>query len=177
MKNLTTKQLSAIGTVFVSLAGSLDHFLYEWTGSAWVGLISPVNESVWEHLKIYLFPVLVFLVFEWLFIENKQRLLAAKLGQLAFGLPFLIIFFYSYTGALGIENVIIDILSFYLASGVGYFLSYRIITEGTKLRFSTAVYGSSIVLIVLCLWLTTFYPPQLPLFRDPVTSTYGIRLE
>ena len=42
-----------IGTFFIIIAGSLLHFVYEWTGySDIMGLFTPVNESVWEHLKL-----------------------------------------------------------------------------------------------------------------------------
>lgn len=39
------------GILFTAAAGTLLHFVYEWSGSAViVGLFAPVNESVWEHI-------------------------------------------------------------------------------------------------------------------------------
>lgn len=53
------KKYTLIGIVFSMTAGVLLHFLYEWTGrNPVVGAFSPVNESVWEHLKLLFFPVL-----------------------------------------------------------------------------------------------------------------------
>ena len=34
------------------LAGCALHFLYEWLPSAITALFSPVNESLWEHVKL-----------------------------------------------------------------------------------------------------------------------------
>ena len=43
----------------VVLLGTLWHFAYAISGDAYfVGLIAPVNESVWEHLKIVYLPIL-----------------------------------------------------------------------------------------------------------------------
>ena len=37
--------------------GALWHFLYSWSGNnILVGMIAPVNESVFEHLKLLFFP-------------------------------------------------------------------------------------------------------------------------
>ena len=35
------------------------HFLYEWLPNPITALISPVRESLWEHLKILFFPLLL----------------------------------------------------------------------------------------------------------------------
>ena len=41
----------AAGAAIV-IAGTLLHFVYGWSGrNLLVGLVSPVNESVWEHTK------------------------------------------------------------------------------------------------------------------------------
>lgn len=58
------KRLSVIGVIFVTLAGTLSHFLYGWSGkNALVGLFAPVNESVWEHMKLLFFPMLLYGLF------------------------------------------------------------------------------------------------------------------
>ena len=40
-----------IGAVFTIITGTLLHFVYEWSGeSLFVGIFSPINESVWEGI-------------------------------------------------------------------------------------------------------------------------------
>ena len=49
------------GAVFVLIAGTVSHFVYEWSGNRpAVGLFFPVNESVWEHMKLVFFPMLFY---------------------------------------------------------------------------------------------------------------------
>lgn len=47
--------------IWIIAAGSLLHFVYDLTGeNPFVGVFVPVNESVWEHLKLLLLPVFLF---------------------------------------------------------------------------------------------------------------------
>ena len=49
------------GGIFTLIAGTLGHFVYEWSGGAvWTAWLFPVNESVWEHLKLLILPAVVF---------------------------------------------------------------------------------------------------------------------
>lgn len=46
------------GIPILFLTGSLLHFAYELSGkNILIALIAPVNESVWEHSKMVLWPV------------------------------------------------------------------------------------------------------------------------
>ena len=46
--------------IFTFILGTLLHFTYQLSGrNEIVGLFSAVNESVWEHLKLLYFPMLL----------------------------------------------------------------------------------------------------------------------
>ena len=52
------------GILFVSIVGTLWHFVYEWSGqNPIVGLFFPVNESTWEHMKLLFFPMLLYTLY------------------------------------------------------------------------------------------------------------------
>ena len=62
--------------LLAALAGSALHFVFDLlSGFAPVGIIAAVNESVWEHMKLAFWPMLVFGAFasrhysfrEWVF--------------------------------------------------------------------------------------------------------------
>jgi hypothetical protein len=54
------RRLAATAGVAIVIAGTLLHFVYGWSGqNALAGLVSPVNESVWEHTKLLVVPVVV----------------------------------------------------------------------------------------------------------------------
>jgi Family of unknown function (DUF6512) len=50
------RRLATAAGAAIVIAGTLQHFVYGWSGqNALVGLVSPVNESVWEHTKLLVF--------------------------------------------------------------------------------------------------------------------------
>lgn len=47
-------------TIFAALLGALFHNMYQWTGkNVFVGLFFPMNESMWEHLKLAFYPLII----------------------------------------------------------------------------------------------------------------------
>ena len=49
------------GFTFTSVMGTLLHFLYELSGGRlWAAVISGVNESTWEHMKLLFWPLFLF---------------------------------------------------------------------------------------------------------------------
>ena len=53
----------AASFIFVSIAGTLLHFAYDWSGqSVLLAPFSGVNESTWEHMKLFFWPMFVFSV-------------------------------------------------------------------------------------------------------------------
>lgn len=174
IKPSTMLRVSVGGAAFGVLLGSLLHFAYQASGRlAVVALFSAVNESPWEHLKLYFFPIALYIAVEWFVVADKAALLFAKLVQIIAGMVFIEAFFYTYTDALGIESVWVDILSFVVAMALGYALSYRLVAKGVTGRFPAWLSGTSIAVIMLIFITTTFAAPHLPLFQDRNTSSYG----
>lgn len=169
------RRLEVAGTVFGVLLGSGLHFTYRWSGSASaVALFSAVNESPWEHLKLYVYPVLLYTVVEALVLRDMRRLLFAKLVQELAGMVFILAFFYTYTGALGIENVFVDIVTFVIAMALGYWLSLRVLVSPRQAPLPGWTSAVALATIIILFCVATFSPPHLPLFLDRNTSRYGI---
>ena len=61
MKNkISFLKFEIINTTFIIIFGFLSHYLYDlFDQNLIVGIISPINESVWEHLKLVFFPTLI----------------------------------------------------------------------------------------------------------------------
>lgn len=165
-----------IGFIFVSIIGTVNHFLFELLGnSVIVGLFCPVNESVWEHQKLIFFPYIIWCVAEYFMLEKTNKLFPAKLLGIIGGIMFTIAFYYSYIGISGKENMFFDILSFYIGVGISFTISYMIMKNFNK----SNIYLSNISLLAIIILtaifvIFTFAPPLIPLFKDSITSTYGI---
>lgn len=159
--------------VFVAIAGTLLHFAYEWSGkNFFLGLFAPVNESVFEHLKLIWTPVLLFTLFQYACMkELRGHLLWVKGRSALAGVIFILVFYYSYTGMLQRNVAWLDIGSFYIAAALNSFLAYRMFKgcreKNEKRLWGVLLFGAYIMIMVL----GTLYPPVriLPgLFVSPV---------
>ena len=156
------------------IVGTLLHFTYEWSGNNQiVGIFSAINESTWEHLKLIFFPMLIFAIFEGINIyKETNNYIEAKTIGIIFGMLFITVFFFTYTGIIGTNFAILDIGSFFVGVILSEIIAYKIMqmksfsTNKTK-RISIIL----IIIITLCFIIFTFNPPNINYFRDPVQLT------
>lgn len=173
-KSLTLWQLG--GFVFTGIAGTLLHFLYDWTNQSIVAApFSAVNESTWEHMKLLFFPMFVFALTENHFIgKNYENFWCAKLAGTAAGLLLIPTLYYTYTGALGVSADWFNIVIFFLAAGAAYYLETKLLKREIGFCKSPITAFIVLCLIALAFVALTFVQPKIPLFIDPTTNSYGI---
>lgn len=167
--------LEIAGAIAVSILAPLFHFLFEWSGeNHFVGLFSAVNESVWEHTKILFFPFLFVAIAQY-FIAKPDfcRFLIAKTISLGLIILLMISFFYTYTGAFGIESVAIDIGSTFVLTAIAFIVSYHVYRSKKPYDNYIVFYFVLFIVLLLMQLLFTAFPPHIPLFKDSVTGLYG----
>ncbi len=164
-----------IGFVFVSISGTLLHFLYDISGgNLFFALFSGVNESTWEHMKLIFFPMLLFALIECKFFGCEDVFWCVKLCGIVSAISLIPILYYTYNGAFGNSPDWLNISFFYISAAAAFLLEAKLSERKSTCRFS-----QSISIFVLCcigasFVIFTFTPPHLPLFEDPVTGLYGI---
>lgn len=166
MKQL--KYLTAIGAVFVLIAGTLAHFLYDWSGNNYVvGLFTPVNESVWEHMKLLFFPMLLYsLILTSLFQKKYPCITSALCFGIIAGTFLIPVFFYAYTALLGKNLFVLDIGTFLLSILIAFLLSCRLALSCRLKPFTPLLCGLVCILFV-CFLLFSHHPPEGRIFEDP----------
>lgn len=166
-----------IGFVFCCVLGTLSHFFYEWSGeNTFIGLLCPVNESVWEHLKLIYTPYIIWSAAEFFILKgSKLNLFLSKFCSVICGMLTILFIHYTYTGAVGTESTTADIISFFAGVAAAFILSYTIM-KNSKYKGAVCETVSFILLIITggIFILFTFSPPLIPLFEDSITKTYGI---
>ena len=163
------------GFLFVSVTGTLLHFLYEWSGENRIaGLFSAVNESIWEHMKLIYFPMFLFALIQRKFVDDS-RYWCIKLAGTMTALLLILVLYYTYTGALGISADWFNITIFFLAAGAAYFLETKGFRSSLSCGIPSGIAIVSFLLVGLLFAVFTFYPLQIPLFADPRTGMYGIQ--
>ena len=105
-----------VGLLVVLAAGNLLHFIYDWTGQSPIAApLAAVNESTWEHMKLFITPWVLWSLVERIALQGHGSLLPARgLGMLT-GLAAIPALFYTYQGILGRGIMWVDVLIFQLA--------------------------------------------------------------
>ena len=161
------------GIVFIVLLGSFLHFTFELSGeSPVVGAFSAVNESTWEHLKLAVFPALLFMLIEWRWLSRQANFLFAKAVGISLMPVSIVVLFYGYTAVIP-DSFVMDILIFIIAVMIGQIASYRLM-RGEESVARTRVAKIVLVLLPVLFVLMTFFPLEVFLFQDPVTGGYGV---
>jgi len=155
------------GVLFLIAAGFVLHFLYKWTGrSVWVAWFAPINESVWEHLKLGFWGLMFYSLVEYWFIKDSvNNFIAAKAaGILALQL-FVIGVFYAYTSVTHKEIPAVDITAYIIGSFICQLISYRILISS---KLPAVVSAASVVFLsvhAVLLVVFTFAPPEHNMFQ------------
>lgn len=165
------------GFVFCCILGTLSHFFYDWSGqNLIVGMFCPVNESVWEHLKLIYTPYFIWAIAEFFILKDKRmNLFLSKLLGVISGMLTILFIHYTYTGAAGKESMTADIISFFAGVAAAFIISYAIIKNARYKGTASEIISLLLLLVTGGIFiLFTFSPPLIPLFEDSVTKTYGI---
>lgn len=170
-------KVQIIVTISSIILGTLLHFLYEWTGeNVIIASFSAVNESVWEHLKLVFFPMLLAAVVEYFFVNKlAHNYIEAKTIGIFSSICFIVVTFFTYTGIIGTNFLILDILIFISSIILGEYISYKLMKRKNESNQKTKLLASVILgFLLICFVVCTYLTPRVNLFRDPVTGAYGI---
>ena len=163
------------GFVFTAVIGTLLHFFFDWTGgNLGAALFSAVNESIWEHLKLLCYPMLLFALAEWRYWgKNVEGFWCVKLLGILLGMGLIVVVYYTYTGALGASADWFNIAIFFLTAGLVFWVETKLFQRNIQCSVGLRLSLLIIALIAIAFTVFTFLPPHIPLFQDPVTGTYG----
>lgn len=164
------------GFLFLIIIGTLWHFAFNFSGgSTLIGAFAPVNESVWEHLKLISFPIIPITALEFIIYgKDHDGFFAAKIISAFLGMIFIVMGYYTYVGMARNNSLLADVTLFIAASAISSFLPC-ILMKRTSLKQKDSIIWLTIftVLVILFMYFT-FNPPMFELFRDPITEDFGI---
>ena len=157
------KKRFALAFVLTALAGTGLHFVDALCPVAFVGLFAPVNESVWEHLKLLYWPFLAAGFFLCLHMPDAPRAWSGfLLAQLVMPLA-LLGTYYTLRAGFGVHGLWLDIALYYLVLALGFRIAY-VLQKSGRLAFLSGVLVILVGLYGAALVLFTMAPPNLPIF-------------
>ncbi len=171
------KKYLLICMVATAIAGTLAHFVYDFSGQNYcVGLFFPVSESVWEHMKLLFFPLLIVsCLIHFRFSAEKPSLNFALPAAILVGTWFIPLLYYFYSGVLGFTVMVADIAIFYISVLMAFFMIYRLSKRSFPKFLSVLLYALVILMIALFM-LNTYSPPEQGIFKEPEQKEKNISL-
>ena len=164
-----------MGFAITALGGTLLHFLYDWLGEAvWIAPFSGVNESTWEHMKLLFWPMFLYAIVERIFFRDRDDFWCVKLRGIVLGLLLIPILFYTYNGAIGPSPDWLNITIFFVSAAAVYVYETRLFISGRLYCRNQNLALAALCGVALLFVLFTFRTPEIDLFKDPLTGTYGV---
>lgn len=153
--------------IFLFLLSFLWHFMYDWFPCVLTSIFFPVNESIWEHMKIIFYCLLIGSVLE---KKGNNYYLNILVKPLVGVLFYLIIFIplYLIFGESMVISLSLMLFTYIIMELLGIKISKQ---EELNIKALPIII---IILISILFSILTYYPLHNFLFFDSVKLGYGI---
>ena len=174
---MNLKKIKIISIFGVFLINFLSHFLYDLFPNGLFAIFFPVNESIFEHMKMISSSILIYSLIEFILLKKYN----VKFNNYIFNIfvscvfniaIFLIIFLpiYYWIG----EKFIITIIILFISIMITQFISYKILSMKKNYNYLNIVSLVMIIVLYIVFAYLTYNPIIAPFFFDPMNEKYGI---
>jgi len=172
--NLKVIKLIAILNIFIISFPA--HFLYDFLPNPLTSILFPVNESIFEHLKIIFTSTLMYGIIDYLILKLNNIKYNNFLFQLFFtsfiSIPIFLIIYLPIRIIIG-EYLLLTLLLLFITYLISQIISYYILTT-KSLPFLNILSIPLIIIIYSIFTYLTYNPPKNYFFYDTLTNSYGI---
>lgn len=170
-------KLKFLGIVLAFIFCFLIHFLYEKSPCFITSIIAPVNESIWEHMKILFGSILLSGVIQKIIVKIKKlpykNVCISNIIASVTSIPIFLVMFLPVYKAIG-KSLPITIIIMLIVIIISQLITIPIVMSNKDLRLENISIIFAILIYVI-FGLLTYNPPKNDLFIDPLTNTYGIK--
>ena len=173
---MNLKKIKIIAVIGIFLLSFISHFAYELFPNIIFSFIFPVNESIWEHMKIIFTSTLIYGIIDYLLLKKYKIKYNNFPFQLYFtsliGIPIYLVIYLPLYKLLG-ENMVISISLLLLVYIITQIVSYNILKE-KELKSLNIIAIPVILLSYLGFIYLTYNPPHTYIFYDTKENKYSI---
>lgn len=169
------RNLKILGVIIAFSLCFLLHSLYDKIPSFITSIFLPVNESIWEHMKILFGSILIAGVVQKIIVIAKKE----KINNICFSnfiaaissIPIFLILFLPVYYVIG-ENIVVTIIIMFITIVIAELISYKIMNmDDFNLENKTIFF---VIIVYIVFGILTYYPLKIDLFKDPTKNIYGI---
>ena len=173
---MTLKRTRIISTIIIFGLCFLFHFIYDWLPCTLTAIFFPVNESIWEHMKLLFSAVVFYGIIDYIILQKFKikynnfftSLFASSLTII----PIYLIMFLPIYYKIG-ENMPIIFTLMFISILLSQVISYYIL----KVKDCDKLNIISLILIIISYIVfayLTYYPIKTELFFDTLEEKYGL---
>lgn len=173
---MNLKKIKIIAIIGIFIISFLSHFAYDIFPNIIFSFIFPVNESIWEHMKILFTSTLLYGIIDYLLLKKYKIEYNNFSFQLYFtaliGIPIYLVIYLPLYKLLG-ENMIISIVLLLIVYIITQIVSYNILKE-KNIKILNIISIPVIILSYLGFIYLTYNPPHTYIFYDIKEDKYSI---
>ena len=175
MKREKLKKLKIISVFIITALAFISHFVYDVFPCTLTAIFFPVNESIWEHMKILTVPILINGIIEYIILYKKN----IRYNNFVFNLfisstaivPIYLVMFLPLYNKFG-ESMFLSISIMIISIIISQIISYYILkSKNLKLEKISFVL---IIIVLIVYGYLTYNPIKTHLFFDTVEEKYGL---
>jgi len=172
---MSLKKIKILGVFIIFLLSFPLHFLYEWIPNSIISIFVPVNESIWEHMKLISTSFILFGIIDFILLKNNTKfnnfLLQLFVVPLIGIISYLLIYIpvYNIVG----ENMVVSIILLFIIIILEQLLSYYLLSKD-EIRFQNIIGIVGIIIMYIIFGYLTYRPVIDYLFFDEKNDKYGI---
>jgi len=170
------KKVIIINSILTFALCFLTHFLYDWLPNPIFSIILPVNESIWEHMKMIYTTILLYGIIEYFIlkkfkIEHNNFLLSVFLKSVI-AIPIYLAIFLPIYYTFG-ENMILTFIILFITFILVNIICIKI-QESKEIKYQNIISIIGIIIVYIIMGILTYNPPHYDLFFDTEEEKYGI---
>lgn len=174
---MTPKKLTIINIILVFLLSFVSHFVYDLIPNNLTAIFFPVNESIFEHLKMAFTTYTIVLIIDSIILKIKHEtlsnlsisvFLSSVMTVISLGIIYPIVF-----NLIG-ENMFMTLIIYFITILIGNLVGYKALQSNDLHLRETALI--SIIVITIIFGILSFHPLKIKIyFYDYANEIYGIK--
>lgn len=171
------KKIKTIGVYVIFVLSFISHFMYDILPNPLFSILFPINESIWEHMKLLVTPVIIYSLIEYFIYKRKgiqynNFILSYAISFIISIIVYLII--YLPVHYIFGHNLLFAMFLLFIIFILIQFISYKIMCY-KQIKYNNLLGFGIIILIYIIFGYLTYYPIKNDLFYDTTSNSYGIK--
>ena len=170
------KKTRIYAVIGIFLLSFICHFVFDLFPNVLFSIFFPVNESIWEHMKILFTATLLYSFIDKIILKklnvNYNNYYLQLFISAFISIPIYLIIYLPIYNFIG-ENMFVSIFLLLIVYIIMQYISYKIMQK-KETKIPNYIFSILIILTYIIFIYLTYNPPQNYIFYDSENEIYGI---